>query len=57
MHANESDPDVPDRWTQLAQILGGMPDVIERLIAEHVPDESSAQCAFRRGRWRRGRCA
>ena len=38
---DRSTPDVPDRWTQLAQILATMPDVIDRLTREHVPDESS----------------
>jgi hypothetical protein len=41
LNANDPDPDVPDRWAQLAQILGTMPDVIERLMAEHVPDDTN----------------
>ena len=39
MHAGDSADPRPGRWTQLAEILAGMPDVIGRLIVEHVPDE------------------
>ena len=39
MHAGDPADPHPGRWTQLAEILAGMPDVIGRLIVEHVPDE------------------
>ena len=43
MHAGDSADPRPGRWTQLAEILAGMPDVIGRLIVEHLPDEH-ARC-------------
>jgi hypothetical protein len=39
MHPGDSTDSRPGRRTQLAEILAGMPDVIGRLIFEHVPDE------------------
>ena len=41
MNASDPNPDDPSRWAQLAQILAGMPDVVQRLIVEHVPDENN----------------
>jgi hypothetical protein len=45
MHATESgsdrDRDESNRWAQLAQILATMPDVVQRLTFEHVPDENN----------------
>jgi hypothetical protein len=31
----------PARWGQFVEILAGMPDVVVRLIVEHVPDENN----------------
>ena len=39
MHPGDSTDPRPGRWTQFAEILAGMPDVIGRLIVEHLPDE------------------
>jgi hypothetical protein len=39
MHASDPNPDDPNRWAQLAQILAAMPDLLQRLTVEHVPDE------------------
>ena len=39
MHAGDSADPPPGRWTQLGEILAGMPDVIGRLVVEHLPDE------------------
>ena len=37
------DPSEPRsaRWGQLVELLAGMPDVVQRLIVEHVPDENN----------------
>jgi hypothetical protein len=31
----------PARWGQFVELLAGMPDVVQRLIIEHVPDENN----------------
>jgi hypothetical protein len=31
----------PARWGQLIELLADMPDVVQRLIVEHVPDENN----------------
>jgi hypothetical protein len=41
MDANNPGEPRPARWGQFVEILARMPDVVVRLTAEHVPDESS----------------
>jgi hypothetical protein len=38
VNASEPSEPGPARWGQLAELLAGMPDVVQRLIVEHVPD-------------------
>jgi hypothetical protein len=40
---NASDPPEtgPARWGQFVELLAEMPDVVQRLIVEHVPDENN----------------
>jgi hypothetical protein len=41
MDANNPAEPRPARWGQFVEILAGMPDVVVRLIVEHVPDENN----------------
>jgi hypothetical protein len=40
VHADDPADEPPVRWGQFVQILAGMPDVVGRLIVEHVADEN-----------------
>ena len=41
MSAGDPSEPRPARWGQLVELLAGMPDVVQRLIVEHVPDENN----------------
>jgi hypothetical protein len=41
MDANNPAKPRPARWGQFVEILAEMPDVVVRLIVEHVPDENN----------------
>ncbi len=41
MHASDPPERRPARWGQFVEILAGMPDVVQRLTFEHVPDENN----------------